>query len=75
MASGTLRGLIGNIRYQQKVREAEEKQYDHAAKKAIDAGFKVLLAQTVPTDGAPAELSAEEFRKASDDLVARYRPR
>lgn len=75
MASGTLRGLIGNIRYQQKVREAEEKQYDHAAKKAIDAGFKVLLAQTVPTDGAPAELSAEEFRKESDELVARYRPR
>lgn len=75
MASGTLRGLIGNIRYQQKVREAEEKQYDHAAKKAIDAGFKVLLALTVPTDGAPAELSAEDFRKESDELVARYRPR
>ncbi|MFA7122161.1 MAG: hypothetical protein WC277_11825, partial [Bacilli bacterium] len=75
MATGTLRGLIGNIRYQQKVREAEEKQYDYAAKQAIDADFKVLLALTVPTDGAPAELSAEDFRKASDELVARYRPR
>lgn len=75
MSTGTLRGLIGNIRHLQKVREAEEKQYDHAAKQAIDAEFKVLLAKTVPTDDAPAELSAEDFRRASDALVARYRPR